>query len=134
MQFDGRCSPERKLDSISDSISAGQAKYAGRTKFAVAGQRLGERGGCRVRLFRLFRIDDSDQKVLELGKQSLEHLGSLSPRQTGCEHFVGFGRDAEMTGCVPPREKNEQYAGENHEESITPAKIDQADEQSRKCH
>src|ERR1700739_881306 len=76
--------------------------------------------GSFARLLGLFRIDDGNQKVLELGKQLLERLGSLPPRQAGCEHFVGFGRDAEMTRGVPPGEYNEEYAREDHEESITP--------------
>jgi hypothetical protein len=39
-----------------------------------------------------------------------------------------------MTGGVPPGENDQEYAREDHKESVTPAKIDQADEQSRKCH
>ena len=100
----------------------------------VAGQRLGERGGGGVCLFRFFRVNDSDQEVLELGKQFLEQLGPLPPRQTGGEHFVRFGRDAEMTGRVPPGENDQEHGREDHGESVTSAKIDQADEQSRKCH
>ena len=87
-----------------------------------------------VRLFRLFRIDHGGQKVLELGKLFLEHLGSLPPRQAGREHFVRIGRDAEMAGCIPPGENDQEHACKDHGESVTPAKIDRADEQSLKCH
>src|SRR5271165_3802287 len=101
---------------------------------AVAGQRLGERGGGDVRLFRFFCVDDGDQKILELLKQLLEHLGPLPPRQARCEHLVGVRRDAKMTSRVPPGENHQDYACQDHGESVAPAKIDQADEQGRKCH
>ena len=100
----------------------------------VAGQRPGERSGCGVRLFRLSRINDGDQKILELRKQLLEHLGALPPGQAGGEHFVRFGCDAEMTGRVPPGKNDQEHGRENHGESISPAKIDRADKQNRKCH
>src|SRR5437016_9960030 len=82
----------------------------------VTGECLGERGGGGLRLLRLSRIDDGDQKILELGKQLFEHLGALTPRQASGEHLVGVGRDAEMTGRVPAGEDHQKYACEDYGE------------------
>src|SRR5437868_1585215 len=64
----------------------------------------------------------------------LSLLGALTRRQASGERLVGVGRDAEMTGRVPAGEDHQKYACEDYGERIAPAKIDQADEQSRKCH
>src|SRR6516165_7825260 len=101
---------------------------------AVAGQRLGERVSGGFCLLRLFSVYNGNEKVLELRKKFLERLGALPPRQAGCEHFIRVGRDAEMTSRVPSGKKYQEKASENYGESVAPAKIDQADEQSRKCH
>src|SRR5439155_13430518 len=71
---------------------------------------------------------------LKLGEQFLEHLGALPPRQARGEHLVSVGRDAETTGRIPAGENDQKYAGNDYGERIAPAKIDQADKQSRKCH
>src|SRR6516165_296647 len=101
---------------------------------AVAGQRLGERVSGGFCLLRLFSVYNGNEKVLELRKKFLERLGALPPRQAGCEHFIRVGRDAEMTSRVPSEKKYQEKASEKYGESVAPAKIDQADEQSRKCH
>ena len=95
----------------------------------VGGQSPGERSRCDVGLLGFLRVDNRDEKVGKLRELFLEHLGALPPRQARREHFIGVGRDAEVTGRIPTGEDRQNEAGKDDKQSVAPAKIDQAGKQ-----
>lgn len=99
----------------------------------VGRQRLGERGRRGICLLGFSCVNDRNEQVGKLREISFERLRALPPRQARCEHFVGIGADAEVTGRIPTGKDRQNDGRKNDEQSVAPAEIDHSGEQSLKC-
>jgi hypothetical protein len=98
----------------------------------ILGQRIGQPGGSGIRLFRLARIDDRHQQVVELGELLVEPGGLLPPRQAAGEHAVGVGADIEMLHRVQGGHSGQQKTAQRHGQGVAAAEFGQSDNQAVK--
>ena len=101
---------------------------------AVAGQSRGKLSGGFFSLLGLLRVDDRDQKVLELRKQLLEHFGALPPRQAGREHLIGIGIQRQVVRHVEAGEHGKRQPGQEARHRVAMTALDQAGEQTPGTH
>ena len=101
-----------------------------------AGQRLGQRGGGGVCLFRLPGVDDQRPAGRwNCGKSLVQQLSARCRQgRLAGEHLVRIGRDAEMAGRVPAGEAARSKAAKTTRRAWRRQKSTKPDEQALECH